>query len=156
MCACCSAPSRSSRPDVPLEATTGEHDVAEIGAVDDAHWVEIQRAGFRPRGESAVVDLVAALHIRRLLSPPENELEAAALDELEGLLPALVSLAGVGRDDADAADAVTNVCDRIAFAFPFEEPESGEVRGITGAEMSRSDRDGGIPVGVLRSAAAHG
>jgi hypothetical protein len=109
----------------------GEHDVAEIGAVDDAHWVEIQRAGFRPRGESAVVDLVAALHIRRLLSPPENEFEAAALDELEGLLPALVSLAGVGRDDADAADAVTNVCDRIAFAFPFEEPESGEVRGIT-------------------------
>ena len=48
----------------------GEHDDAEIGVVDNARWVEIQRAGFRPRGEDAVVDLVVALHIRRLLSPP--------------------------------------------------------------------------------------
>jgi hypothetical protein len=108
----------------------GEHDVAEIGVVDDAHWVEIQRAGFRPHGEDAVVDLIAALHIRRLLSPPENELEAAALDELDGMLPALVAAAGVERDAAERADVVTNVCDRIAFAFPFEEPAGGEVRGI--------------------------
>jgi hypothetical protein len=26
----------------------GEHDDAEIGVVDNARWVEIQRAGFRP------------------------------------------------------------------------------------------------------------
>ena len=86
----------------------GEHDVAEIGVVDDAHWVEIQRAGFRPHAEDAVVDLVAALHIRRLLSPPENELETAALDELDELLPALVAAAGVGRDGAEQADAITS------------------------------------------------
>ena len=109
----------------------GEHDDAEIGVVDDARWVETQRAGFRPRGEDAVVDLVTALHIRRLLSPTEDELEAAALAELDELLPALLSAASVTRRDADAADAVTNVCDRIAFAFPFEEAASDEVRGIT-------------------------
>jgi hypothetical protein len=109
----------------------GEHDDAEIGVVDNAKWVEIQRAGFRPRGEDAVVDLVVALHIRRLLSPPDDELEAAALAELDELLPSLVSAAGVKREDADAADAVTNVCDRIAFLFPFEEPASGDVRGIS-------------------------
>jgi uncharacterized protein DUF3891 len=108
----------------------GEHDDVDIGAVDNSRWVEIQRAGFRPRGEDAVVDLVAALHIRRLLSPPEDELETAALAELDELLPALISAAGVTREDAEATDAVTNVCDRIAFAFPFEEPASGEVRGI--------------------------
>lgn len=108
----------------------GEHDDAEIGVVDNARWVEIQRAGFHPRGDDPVVDLVVALHIRRLLSPPEDELEAAALTELEDLLPTLVSAAGVTQQEAEAADAVTNVCDRIAFAFPFEEPASGEVRGI--------------------------
>ena len=108
----------------------GEHDVAEIGAVDDAQWVEIQRAGFHPRGEDAVVDLVVALHVRRLLSPPEDELEAAALDELDGVLPALVVAAAVERAAAEQSDVVTNVCDRIAFEFPFEEPASGEVRGI--------------------------
>lgn len=109
----------------------GEHDDAEIGAVDSARWVEIQRAGFHPRGEDAVVDLVVALHVRRLLSPPEDELETAALAELDELLPALASAAGVERDAAEAADAVTNVCDRIAFLFPFEEPASGTVRGIS-------------------------
>ena len=108
----------------------GEHDDAEIGVVDNARWVEIQRAGFHPRGDDHVVDLVTALHIRRLLSPPEDELEAAALAELDELLPALVFAAGTTREDAEAADAVTNVCDRIAFAFPFEEPASGEVHGI--------------------------
>jgi len=108
----------------------GEHDDAEIGVVDNVRWVEIQRAGFRPRGEDPVVDLVAALHIRRLLSPPEDELELAALAELDELLPTLVSAAGVTREAAEAADAVTNVCDRIAFAFPFEEPATGEARGI--------------------------
>jgi hypothetical protein len=109
----------------------GEHDDAEIGAVDNARWVGIQRAGFRPRGDDAVVDLVVALHIRRLLSPPDDELESDALAELDDLLPPLLDAAGAAREDADAADAVTNVCDRIAFAFPFEEPAAGEVRGIS-------------------------
>src|SRR5438128_12495067 len=60
----------------------GEHDNDEIGLVERTLWVEIQRRGFRPRGEDAVVDLVVALHIRRLLSPPDDEVEAAALAEV--------------------------------------------------------------------------
>jgi hypothetical protein len=109
----------------------GEHDDAEIGVVENARWVEIQRAGFRPRGVDPIVDLVVALHVRRLLSPPEDELERAALAELAELLPALVSAAGVTREDANAADTITNVCDRLAFLFPFEEPASGEARGTS-------------------------
>jgi hypothetical protein len=108
----------------------GEHDDAEIGTVDNSRWVEIQLAGFRPRGEDAVVDLVAALHIRRLLAPPGDDLEAAALAELDDLLPALLAAAGVTPETAEQADAVTNVCDRIAFQFPFEQPATGDVRGI--------------------------
>ncbi|HST15138.1 MAG TPA: DUF3891 family protein [Gaiellaceae bacterium] len=109
----------------------GEHDDAEIGVVDNARWVEIQRAGFHRRGEDPVVDLVTALHVRRLLSPPEDDLETAALAELDELIPTLVSTAGATREAAEVADAVTNVCDRIAFAFPFEEPASGEARGTS-------------------------
>jgi hypothetical protein len=109
----------------------GEHDDAEIGTVDNSRWVEIQLAGFRPRGEDAVVDLVAALHIRRLLAPPGDDLEAAALAELDDLLPALLAAAGVTPETAEQADAVTNVCDRIAFQFPFEQPATGDVRGIS-------------------------
>ena len=109
----------------------GEHDDAEIGVVDNARWVQIQRDGFRPRGEDAVVDLVVALHIRRLLSPPDDELEAAALADLDEMLPLLVAATGVNPQDVEATDAVTNVCDRIAFVLPFEEAATGEVRGIS-------------------------
>jgi hypothetical protein len=108
----------------------GEHDDDEIGKVENARWVEIQRRGFRPRRENPVVDLVVALHIRRLLSPPDGGQETAALAEVDELLPGLLSAAGVTPEQAEAADAVTNVCDRIAFLFPFEEPAAGEVRGV--------------------------
>src|SRR5437762_13397005 len=56
-----------------------EHDDAEIGLVDNARWDELQRAGFRPRGDDAVVDAVVARHVRRLASPPDHELQTSAL-----------------------------------------------------------------------------
>jgi hypothetical protein len=72
-----------------------------------------------------VVDLVAALHVRRLLSRNDAAATAAADTVIDSLLP----LAGVTRDQADAADAITNVCDAISFSFCFEEPVDREVRG---------------------------
>jgi hypothetical protein len=108
----------------------GEHDDADIEVVEGAAWVEIQRRGFTPRGEDPVVDLVAALHIRRLLSSKEDERERAAFAEIDVLLPSLLDAAGVTAEEAEAADAITNVCDRIALLFCFEEPSEGDVRGL--------------------------
>ena len=104
----------------------GEHDVDDIDTVDDATWIEIQRRGFAPRGDDAVVDLVAALHVRRLLSRNDPAATADADAVIESLLP----LAGVTREQADAADAVTNVCDVISFEFCFEAPSERDVRGL--------------------------
>ena len=128
------------RPPLPFEAFIrgvadhdrgyGEHDADELGAVESERWVAIQRAGFAPRGEDHVVDLVVALHVRRLLSSQEDEHERAAYAEVDALVPSLLAAARVDRAAAEAADAVTNVCDRLAFAFCFEEPAAGEVRGI--------------------------
>jgi hypothetical protein len=108
----------------------GEHDAAEIGAVESERWAGIQRRGFVPRGEDPVVDLVVALHVRRLLSSQEDEHERAAYAEVDALVPGLLAAAGVSAADADAADAITSVCDRIAFAFCFERPDEGEARGV--------------------------
>src|SRR3954471_19444217 len=108
----------------------GEHDADEIGAVESERWVAIQRVGFAPRGEDPVVDLVVALHVRRLLSSQEDEHERAAYAEVDAVVPTLVAAADVAGAAAEAADAVTNVTDRLAFAFCFEEPAAGEVRGI--------------------------
>jgi hypothetical protein len=101
----------------------GEHDADDLETVADDRWLEIQRAGYAPRGDDPVADLVVALHVRRLIGEPRDP-------PLEELLPHLYDAAGVGEDQAAAADGITNVCDRIAFEFCFERPAEGEVRGF--------------------------
>jgi hypothetical protein len=116
----------------------GEHDDYDIDTVDDSTWIEIQRRGFAPRDEDSVVDLVAALHVRRLLSGNDAVATAEADDVIASLLP----IAGLTREQADAADAITNVCDVISFQFCFEETSEREVRGYRVV----TDAEGGIGV----------
>ena len=76
--------------------------------------------------QDPVVDLVAAMHARRLLSRNDPVATAEADDVIESLLP----LAGVSREQANSADAITNVCDVISFEFCFEAPSEREIRGF--------------------------
>lgn len=126
----------SERPPLPFESFVrgvadhdrgyGEHDVADIDTVDDATWIAIQRSGFAPRGDDAVVDLVAALHVRRLLSRNDP----AATAEADAIIESLLPQTGITREQADAADAITNVCDVISVEFCFEAPSERNVRGF--------------------------
>lgn len=104
----------------------GELDLHDIEGVVEDVWIDIQRRGFAPRGDDPVVDLVAALHVRRLLLRNDPVATSEADDVIAGLLP----LAGVTREQADAADAITNVCDVISFEFCFESESEREVRGF--------------------------
>jgi Protein of unknown function (DUF3891) len=99
-------------------------DTDGIGEVAPARWLEIQRESFRPRGEDAIVDLVVAMHVQRLIRWSRD---ATVADELTGAVEALREQAGVSPEDAAAADLITNMCDRIAFDFCFEEPTDGEL-----------------------------
>ena len=101
-----------------------------IGEVASERWLEIQHEGFRPRGDNAVVDLVVAMHVVRLVG---NSRSAETAAELATLLPALRLAANVAEADAAAADLITDLCDRIAFDFCFEEAAEGEV-GIVPAD----------------------
>jgi hypothetical protein len=107
----------------------GEHDADEIGAVESERWVGIQRCGFTVRSGDPVVDLLAAMHVRRLLSSRGDEHERAAYAEVDALLPVLRDTAGVTAAEAEQADAITNVCDRISFLFCLEEPGEGAALG---------------------------
>ena len=97
----------------------GELDSDGIGEVASERWIEIQRRSFEPIGEDPLVDLVVALHVRRLVSKPWNPSGTAR--EMDAALPALLAAAGVGEEEATAADAITDFCDRIAFDVCFEE-----------------------------------
>ena len=46
----------------------GELDVDEIGSVAGSRWVDTQRAGFGNHDSNPVVDLVASMHVCRLVS----------------------------------------------------------------------------------------
>ena len=123
---------RFPRPALPFDAFVrgvtlhdrgyGQLDADGIGEVAPDRWLAIQRAGFAPRGEEPVVDLVVALHVQRLVGDRDDGMTAA--------LPDLHRAAGVGEGDAAEADRITNLCDRVAFDFCVEEPASGRVAGI--------------------------
>src|SRR5262249_52905078 len=103
----------------------GEHDDDPIFGTERARWLEIQRESFRPRGEDAIVDLVVALHVRGVVGEDPVGAEMAAQ------LPTLHAAAGATVEDGRAADAITRLCDAIAFDFALEEPERGTAAGIT-------------------------
>jgi hypothetical protein len=144
---------RFPRPPLPFDAFVrgvtlhdrgyGELDADGIGEVAPDRWLGIQRAGFAPRGEEPVVDLVVALHVHRLVGGGDPAMTAA--------LPELHRLVGVAEDDAAEADRITNLCDRVAFDFCVEEPAGGRVAAIGYA----IDGHGGItldpwPLGLPR------
>jgi Protein of unknown function (DUF3891) len=118
----------------------GELDSDEIGAVEPARWAAIQLDGFMQRSGDAIVDLIAALHTHRLVQGGDDPAELAVLEQMEPRLAGLHREAGVAEADAAAADAITNLCDSIAFDFCFERPDSGAV--------AVSPADGGAPVEI--------
>jgi hypothetical protein len=108
----------------------GELDDDRIGGTADERWVEIQRRGFAARSSDAVIELVVALHIRRLVGNDGHPARVAFARELDGALPGLLAAAGLGPEEARAADAVTDLCDRVSFVFCSGEPAAGAAGGI--------------------------
>lgn len=104
----------------------GELDTDEIGGVSDERWLEIQRRGVAAQDDS-VVDLLVAMHVARLASYGDD---AAARRELEAVRDERLAAAGVETAVATAADRITELCDRVTFAFCFEQAGSGEVGSI--------------------------
>jgi hypothetical protein len=101
----------------------GELDGDSLGEIAEERWFEIMRRGFEAQDKDPVVDLVAAMHIRRLVSYAHP----AVVAEFDAELPGRREAAGVSEADAVAADVVTNLCDRLSFSFCFEEEDAGTV-----------------------------
>ncbi|HEU0194470.1 MAG TPA: DUF3891 family protein [Gaiellales bacterium] len=105
----------------------GQLDADPIGEVTTERWLEIQQAGAAPTGDDPVVDLVVALHIRRLMANWRTAAESDAARRLDEALPELHQAAGADPADAAEADRITNLCDRISFDFCIEEEATGTV-----------------------------
>ena len=124
---------RFERPPVPFAAFVrgvalhdrgyDEFDADGIGEVPPERWFAIQLAGYEPRRDEPVADLIVALHLHRLV----GNVDRRALSRLSPSLSELAAAAGIDEADAAEADRVTDLCDRIAFDFCFEERRSGSV-----------------------------
>jgi uncharacterized protein DUF3891 len=100
----------------------GELDEDEIGGVEQARWLEIQRRGFGAHDDDPIVDLIVSLHVARLVGDGDPSFS-------EGL-PPLLERANVDEETAAAADRITNLCDRISFDVCLEQPEEGSLGEI--------------------------
>lgn len=85
----------------------GELDSDPIGGTTPERWAEIQTRGFRMRSGDEVTDLVVALHIRRLIGDDATHPLAREIDEALGDV----------SPEARAADRITEICDKLSFAY---------------------------------------
>ncbi|MDX6485151.1 MAG: hypothetical protein QOF43_304 [Gaiellaceae bacterium] len=108
----------------------GDLDNDGIGELETERWLEIQRRGLAPQGEDAIVELIVAMHSFRLVSKASMPVEDAVVREFEAARDARLAAAGIDPALAAEADAITDLCDRIAFSFCFEEAAAGTVGAI--------------------------
>lgn len=100
----------------------GFGDNLPIGGANEAAWLVLARQGVALRFDDPITDIVAKLHLRRLLSyaaTPERQAMIAQIDDyVNGRLPET----GHSRAQFDWADKITRFCDDVAFDFSFEAP----------------------------------
>jgi hypothetical protein len=101
-------------------------DTDGIGEMRPERWADLMRAGFEPETADPMVDHMARMHIHRLARTARPELAA----EFEPALPASLARSGMTAAEAVAADAVTELCDMVAFDFCLEEEMTGSVQGV--------------------------
>jgi len=99
----------------------GPLDYDPIGEVAPERWLEIQRKGITQEVDDAVANVIALLHMKRLVDRSGSE---APYDELVALaerhIAESVEKSGLPREAFEWADKITNWCDDVAFDFSME------------------------------------
>lgn len=109
----------------------GPYDTLGIGEVDRSLWYATQLHGIEERHPDPVVDTVALMHVRRLLSGREEEEAHELMRAADAAIEENLGRTAVPFDDFARADTITELSDWISFRFCFEEAVTftGDVRG---------------------------
>lgn len=106
----------------------GPFDNLPIGAIPEEEWMALTRAGFAMSWADPVADLIAKMHLARLVSYGTSLARHALAGEMTQAVQAQIRQHGLDAACFDRIDRITDLCDRIAFDFCFEAPAGGEVR----------------------------
>jgi hypothetical protein len=139
------------RPPVAFEsflAGVGLHDRAygpldnlPIGELPEEQWLALTRRGFEMTWSDPIADVIAKMHLKRLVSYGEASARQALAAEMTQAIQAQLQQHGLAAATFERIDRITNLCDRIAFDVCFEAPAEGDVR-----IFPRNDRDEEIRV----------
>ncbi|MCB0323910.1 MAG: DUF3891 family protein [Bdellovibrionales bacterium] len=102
-------------------------DTAAIPDSDDQRWLHHQRQSVEEKSGDAVVDLIVALHVRRLLQHRPTAARLAYARSIEPQIAAAAATLGLGETALQWCDSITHFCDSVAFDFCFEVPRSSTV-----------------------------
>jgi hypothetical protein len=100
----------------------GVIDNLPIGEAGEAEWLAMVRRGVAYWLDDPVSDIVAKLHLKRLLSNRESAAVAALVSQIDLRVTERLPQTGLSRSQFEWADKITRFCDDLAFAFSFEQP----------------------------------
>jgi hypothetical protein len=120
----------------------GPIDNLPIGELPEQEWLALTSTGFDMTWTDPIADLITKMHLKRLTSYGSAPARQAMAAEMAQAIAAQIQLNGLDAATFERIDRITNLCDRIAFDFCFEEPAEGEVR-----IFPRNDRDQQVAVG---------
>lgn len=103
----------------------GVIDNIPIFGVTQEQWLAVVSRGADLQFANATTDVVAKLHLRRLLSGREGPGVAELVAQLDGRVAERLPETGRTVNQFLWADAITALCDQLAFDFCFEEPGPG-------------------------------
>lgn len=100
----------------------GTFDDLPIGGIDEADWLAVTEKGIGQRFDDPCADIVALLHLKRLLSSHQSKDRQRLIDQAEVRITGRLPETGFALAAFTWADRITNLCDMIAFDFAFGSP----------------------------------
>jgi len=114
----------------------GYLDTDAIGEISEQDWLEIARRGFGMSFSDPAADIIARMHILRLVRSRPVSTAPGLAEELEQALDVQIAGSGHTWQHFERIDRITNFTDRISFEFCFERQTEGKL-----AVFPHNDRD---------------
>ena len=122
----------------------GYLDAHAIGEISEQDWLEIAQRGFGMNFSEPAADIIARMHILRLVRSRPISSAPGLADDMTQALEAQIAGSGYPRQLFERIDRITNFTDRISFEFCFERHTEGRL-----AVFPRYDRDEEVELSYL-------
>ncbi len=98
----------------------GINDDLPLGKLSDDKWLEIVEKGAELEFENPIVEIIAKLHIKRLIIGKNFESNAIIINSIDSDVNSKIKLTNYSLEEFLWADRITNLCDMMAFDFSYE------------------------------------